>query len=250
MPLKATLAMPAGSILGLLLSVFVCNTAGLQNYAGNVNIYSRLNTPTAVVSAFVHSSPINAVSRMGNRLNVNGGCCIKRPNPTQQHAATAHHTSDARRRCRAQKHLHGIRMSGGIMNLLEQDVVSFLATSVAVVPVCKQLNISPVLGFLGAGLALGPYGLGLLKDLSDLNVLGEIGILFLLFEQGLELSVERLKSLAKYAFGLGTLQVGQSPARTSPAWPMHAPMQCRRLSINSPSHLACYPDSASWLGTS
>jgi Kef-type K+ transport system membrane component KefB len=93
------------------------------------------------------------------------------------------------------------------MNLLEQDVVAFLATSVVVVPLCKQINVSPVLGFLTAGLALGPFGLGLLKDLSDLNTLGEIGILFLLFEQGLELSVERLKSLAKYAFGLGTLQV-------------------------------------------
>ena len=43
-------------------------------------------------------------------------------------------------------------MSGGVVNLLGQDVVSFLATSVVVVPLCKQLNISPVLGFLGAGL--------------------------------------------------------------------------------------------------
>ena len=111
------------------------------------------------------------------------------------------------------------------MNLLEQDVVSFLATSVAVVPLCKQLNISPVLGFLGAGLALGPYGLGMLKDLSDLNTLGEVGILFLLFEQGLELSVERLKSLAKYAFGLGTLQVGPAPAFGRPRVRSHAHAQ-------------------------
>ena len=98
-----------------------------------------------------------------------------------------------------------------MMDLHEQDVVSFLATSVAVVmvPLCKKLNISPVLGFLATRVALarGPYGLGLLKDLSDLVMLGEISILFLLVEQGLELSIKRLQSLEKYAFGLGTIQV-------------------------------------------
>ena len=42
------------------------------------------------------------------------------------------------------------------------------------VPLGTRLNITPVLGLLGAGLALGPYGLGMLKELSDLNKLGEI----------------------------------------------------------------------------
>ncbi len=51
------------------------------------------------------------------------------------------------------------------------------------VPLCKKINVSPVLGFLLAGVILGPAGIGVLKDLSDLDTLGEIGILFLLFEQ-------------------------------------------------------------------
>lgn len=101
------------------------------------------------------------------------------------------------------------------IGILEQDALVFLAATVAVVPICKRLNVSPVLGFLGAGVFLGPGGIKALKDLSDLDTLGEIGILFLLFEQGLELSVERLKSLFKWAFGLGTLQV-LIPTRSAP----------------------------------
>jgi Kef-type K+ transport system membrane component KefB len=90
---------------------------------------------------------------------------------------------------------------------LGADSLIFLAATVAIVPITKKLNVSPVLGFLAAGLALGPSGFKLIRDLRDLNTLGEFGITFLLFEQGLELSLDRLKALSKYAFGLGTLQV-------------------------------------------
>lgn len=69
------------------------------------------------------------------------------------------------------------------------------------------MNLSPVLGFLGIGLMLGPAGFSVIKDLNELNTLGALGISFLLFEQGLELSLDRLRALSKYAFGLGTLQV-------------------------------------------
>ena len=88
---------------------------------------------------------------------------------------------------------------------LGQDVLCFLASTVVVIPVFKRLKISPVLGFLACGLLLKQ--LGLTKDLEDLERLSELGVLFLLFEMGLELSLDRLKALAKYAFGLGTLQM-------------------------------------------
>lgn len=64
-----------------------------------------------------------------------------------------------------------------------------------------------MLGFLATGAVLGPAGLSVIKDLNELDTLGELGISFLLFEQGLELSLDRLKALSKYAFGLGTAQV-------------------------------------------
>ena len=88
-----------------------------------------------------------------------------------------------------------------------RDLLIFLAATSAVVPACRAVNISPVLGFLGAGLLLGPAGFGLFEDLGTDNKVGEIGILFLLFEQGLELNLKRLKALAKYAFGMGLLQI-------------------------------------------
>ncbi|CAN0555854.1 unnamed protein product, partial [Ectocarpus sp. 8 AP-2014] len=69
---------------------------------------------------------------------------------------------------------------------------------------------SPVLGFLATGAILGPSGISVIKDLNELDTLGELGISFLLFEQGLELSLDRLKALSKYAFGLGTAQVRSS----------------------------------------
>jgi len=54
---------------------------------------------------------------------------------------------------------------------------------------------------------MGPAGFNLFFDLKDMDALAEYGVLFLLFEQGLELTVDRLKSLSTYAFGMGTLQI-------------------------------------------
>jgi len=67
--------------------------------------------------------------------------------------------------------------------------------------------LSPVLGFLLSGVILGPHGFRLVKDVEDIKHLADFGVLFLLFEMGLELSIERLRKLRKYAFGLGSLQM-------------------------------------------
>ena len=93
------------------------------------------------------------------------------------------------------------------LDILGNDLLIFLCATIGIVPLFKRLNESPVLGFLAAGLLMGPAGLKLFEDLGDMETLAEFGVLFLLFEQGLELTVERLTSLSKYAFGMGTLQV-------------------------------------------
>lgn len=85
------------------------------------------------------------------------------------------------------------------------DFLTFLAATVLVLPVFRSAKISPVLGFLFTGLVLGQ--LGLFRDIGDIEKLSELGVLFLLFEMGLELSFDRLKALAKFAFGLGGLQM-------------------------------------------
>jgi CPA2 family monovalent cation:H+ antiporter-2 len=89
-----------------------------------------------------------------------------------------------------------------------RQVLIFLTVVVVMLPLCRRLSISPVLGYLVAGLIIGPHGIGLLANDNSVEMLGELGIVFLLFTIGLELSIERLKTMSRYVFGLGTLQMG------------------------------------------
>lgn len=72
------------------------------------------------------------------------------------------------------------------------SLIMLMATS-AVIPLFKKLNTSPIVGFLLTGTLIGPLGLNWVKDLHTIDALGELGIVFFLFEMGLELSLERLK---------------------------------------------------------
>lgn len=104
---------------------------------------------------------------------------------------------------------------GGGLNYLGNDLLIFFCTTICIVPLFKYLKASPVLGFLAAGLVMGPAGLHLFTDLNDMEALADFGVLFLLFEQGLELTVDRLKALKAYAFGMGVWQVLLSTAAFS-----------------------------------
>ncbi|KAK4375095.1 hypothetical protein RND71_005772 [Anisodus tanguticus] len=92
-----------------------------------------------------------------------------------------------------------------VINDLGLDTLTFLAVTVLVVPSLKTIKTSPILGFFFAGVVLNQFGL--IRNITDVKVLSEWGILFLLFEMGLELSLARLKALAKFAFGMGLTQV-------------------------------------------
>src|SRR5919112_2683933 len=95
----------------------------------------------------------------------------------------------------------------------------FLATAGVVVPLFSRLRMSPVLGFIGAGALLGPFGLGRLvpqapwlawvtiPNREEIGHLAEFGVVFLLFMIGLELSWERLRRMRRLVFGLGSTQV-------------------------------------------
>ena len=88
---------------------------------------------------------------------------------------------------------------------LGNDIFIFLAASVLVVPLSKSLNVTPVLGFLALGCAIGPFGLGLFSN-SEADVeLGDFGIVFLLFIEGLQLSPDRVQKLGSF-FKLGLAQ--------------------------------------------
>ncbi|RTK92165.1 MAG: potassium transporter [Rickettsiales bacterium] len=85
-------------------------------------------------------------------------------------------------------------------------VITLIATAVFIVAIFKKLNLSPVLGYLVAGAVIGENGLKV-ATYEQTSLLGELGVVFLLFAIGLELSFERLKAMRRYVFGLGLLQV-------------------------------------------
>ncbi|WP_342164503.1 cation:proton antiporter [Methylobacterium sp. SD21] len=103
-----------------------------------------------------------------------------------------------------------------------KEAILFLVTAGIVVPLFHRLRISPVLGFIGAGALLGPFGLGRLANQwptvhlftignrTEISHLAEFGVIFLMFMIGIELSWERLRTLRRLVFGLGSLQVGCS----------------------------------------
>lgn len=109
-------------------------------------------------------------------------------------------------------------MSSGIALDLREAVI-FLTAAGFVLPLMHKVRISPIIGFLGVGLLLGPGGLGrftdelpairylLLTDREGIALLSELGLVFLLFMIGLELSLDRLWAMRIRVFGLGGAQV-------------------------------------------
>jgi CPA2 family monovalent cation:H+ antiporter-2 len=99
------------------------------------------------------------------------------------------------------------------------DALVVLGTAGIVVPMVRRWGLSPVLGYLAAGALLGPLGLGsLIKafpflywvtvvDAKNVAGIAELGVVFLLFLIGMELSYERLKAMRRLVFGLGSLQI-------------------------------------------
>src|SRR5207245_4009442 len=71
----------------------------------------------------------------------------------------------------------------------------------------RRMRASSVLGYLWAGVLIGPHVLKIVTDPTETHFLGQIGVIFLLFTLGLDLPFQRLQSLKKYVFGLGTSQV-------------------------------------------
>lgn len=88
-----------------------------------------------------------------------------------------------------------------------QDILIFLSAAIIVVSVMRRFLKSPVLGYLLAGILVGPFGLKLIEGVDYAKHIAEFGVVFLLFTIGLELPWERLSSLKKYVFGLGIVQV-------------------------------------------
>ncbi len=87
------------------------------------------------------------------------------------------------------------------------QVLALLAAGVIAVPLFKRAGLGSVLGYLAAGLAIGPFGLRLIADPESILHVSELGVVLFLFIVGLEMEPSRLWSLRKQIFGLGVLQV-------------------------------------------
>lgn len=91
------------------------------------------------------------------------------------------------------------------------EAMIFLGAAIVVVPISKRLGMSVVLGYLAAGLIIGPSGIALIggmEEATEVMHFAEIGVVFLLFIIGLELQPKRLWVMRRLVFGLGTGQVG------------------------------------------
>lgn len=86
-------------------------------------------------------------------------------------------------------------------------VVMLLGAAVVMVPLFKRLGLGSVLGYLAAGLAVGPFGLGWFADSHTILHVAELGVVMFLFVVGLEMRPSHLWSLRRAIFGLGSLQV-------------------------------------------
>ena len=87
------------------------------------------------------------------------------------------------------------------------EIMILLTAAVLMVALFRALKLSPVLGYLAAGTAIGPYGFSFISDVKTTTGFAEFGIIFLLFLIGLELSFGRLRSMRLHVFGFGGAQV-------------------------------------------
>lgn len=87
------------------------------------------------------------------------------------------------------------------------ETIAFLLSVVIVVPLFKRIKLSPIVGYLIIGAIIGPHNTRLIQDSSGIQHFAELGVIFLLFTIGLELSFERLRAFSGLIFGLGSLQV-------------------------------------------
>jgi CPA2 family monovalent cation:H+ antiporter-2 len=88
-----------------------------------------------------------------------------------------------------------------------KDIVLILLVSIPVIIIFNRIQLPSIVGFLIAGMILGPYGFQIITSLDEIEIMAEIGIILLLFSIGLELSLKELLNIKKILIVGGGLQV-------------------------------------------
>ncbi|MDY6989480.1 MAG: cation:proton antiporter [Thermodesulfobacteriota bacterium] len=91
--------------------------------------------------------------------------------------------------------------------VLLNDIVIIFGLSVGILFICHRLRVPTIVGFLLTGIVTGPYGLGLIKAVHEVELLAEVGVVLLLFTIGIEFSLERLLQIKKSVLMGGSIQV-------------------------------------------
>lgn len=189
----------------LALSAVFCSRDYMDNYAGGVQtrqpdislvrynsqgttIKNKRTSATSVTSTLQPPGSVEAMSRGGGKKIESDAIVVeagKKTGKTIQEAFTE---------------------LGKYMEGPKSDTLLLLLATALITPLCKRLGTSPILGFLASGMLMGPNGIGLIADIHTTETLAELGIVFFLFEMGIELSLDRLKSMRKDVFGLGLSQ--------------------------------------------
>ncbi|MEE9910048.1 cation:proton antiporter [Brucella intermedia] len=94
----------------------------------------------------------------------------------------------------------------GVTGFVESATLLVCAAFV-LVTICSRIGVPSIVGYILAGIVIGPAGLDLIAESAALSSIGEIGVVLLLFALGLEFSFEKLVTLRKHVFGLGAVQV-------------------------------------------
>ena len=100
----------------------------------------------------------------------------------------------------------------------------YLSAAVIVVPLSRALGLGSIIGYLAAGIAIGPWGMGFVRNVQDILHFAEFGVVLMLFLVGLELEPKRLWSLRRPIFGWGSAQMaGCAIAIFALAWGFGVP---------------------------
>lgn len=101
---------------------------------------------------------------------------------------------------------------------------TYLAAAVIAVPIARALGLGAIIGYLAAGIAIGPWGLSLVSNVQDILHFAEFGVVLMLFLVGLELQPARLWSMRRPIFGLGSAQMlGCAALLWAAAWAFGLP---------------------------
>ncbi len=92
------------------------------------------------------------------------------------------------------------------------DILALLLATIVVIPFFHAIRLGAILGYLTAGVFLGPWGLGVFNEIEQIRHLGEFGVVFLLFVLGIELKPEKLWQMRRLVLGLGSGQLFISAA--------------------------------------